>query len=114
MDKGPRLTICSVYHSPETKEFLELNWELVSRLNSATDWIWTVVDNTPNDNRITVDEKKLLSIKAFLTCVINEKETWAKQLLEMVLAFEKNLTLEEAVQWYQEKINQAPSHKHFF
>ena len=67
-----------------------------------------------NHKELTVDEKKLLSIKAFLTCVINEKETWAKQLLEMVLAFEKNLTLEEAVQWYQEKINQAPSDKHFF
>src|SRR3989344_4044962 len=76
MDKGPRLTIFSVYHSPETKEFLELNWELVSRLNSAKDGIWTVMDKTPSDSRITVDEKKFIVYKGLDIEFLRDVFSW--------------------------------------
>ena len=105
MDKGPRLTICSVYHSPETKEFLELNWELVSRLNSAKDWIWTVMDNTPSDSRITVDEKKFIVYKGLDIEFLRDVFSWPE-----VVSFHHSMAINYLFIVYPEWINSILEH----
>lgn len=46
-DTKPLLTICSVCHSPENKELLELNYAFTKAINSERRWRWMVADNTP-------------------------------------------------------------------
>lgn len=48
-DLSNELTIASVYHSLESKKLLELNLELVQKLNPASKLNWIVADNTPSD-----------------------------------------------------------------
>ena len=49
MDKEPELTIISVYHDNYTKRLIELNEDLVCRLNPDSNWMWLVGDNSlPN------------------------------------------------------------------
>lgn len=43
------ITICSVYHSLETKKLVEMNYELTKRTNPETDFFWILADNTPPD-----------------------------------------------------------------
>lgn len=43
------ITICSVYHSLETKKLVEINYEFTKQMNSGTDFFWILADNTPKD-----------------------------------------------------------------
>lgn len=43
-----QLTICSAYHTLERKYLLEIQWDLINKLNSRKDWIWIAADNTPS------------------------------------------------------------------
>lgn len=43
------LTILSVYHSAESKNFLELNYRLTKELNQDAALTWLIADNTPDD-----------------------------------------------------------------
>lgn len=43
----PQLTICSVYHSDMSKRLLEMNEELIRRLNPDVSWVRFVVNNSP-------------------------------------------------------------------
>ena len=52
------LTICSVYHSIESKRLLELNYDFVRQMNQGTSIKWIVADNTPRDFSGSIDEKK--------------------------------------------------------
>lgn len=44
--KNNSLTVCSVYHSPETRELLELNFDLTKKYNTNTALRWIAVDNS--------------------------------------------------------------------
>ena len=55
------ITICSVYHSLEAKRLLELNYDLVKKMNPDVQIHWIVADNTPkgftdkiNENKFTI------------------------------------------------------------
>ena len=55
------ITICSVYHSLEAKRLLELNYDLVQKMNPNIQIQWIVADNTPkgftdkiNENKFTI------------------------------------------------------------
>ncbi|KKW35732.1 hypothetical protein A2852_01345 [Candidatus Adlerbacteria bacterium RIFCSPHIGHO2_01_FULL_54_23] len=43
------LTVLSVYHSAESKKFLELNYRLTKALNPGVNLSWLIADNTPDD-----------------------------------------------------------------
>lgn len=58
MEKQPELTICSVYYSAANKKLLELNWDLVNKLNPDKNWVWLVADNTPPELGYKIDGKK--------------------------------------------------------
>jgi len=58
MAERSELTICSVYYSSLNKDLLELNWELVNKLNSSKNWVWLVADNTPTEVAGKIDGKK--------------------------------------------------------
>ena len=45
------LTICAVYHSPETRALLDMNVAFVRRMNPGSDIRWLVSDNSPNATR---------------------------------------------------------------
>ncbi|MEK7503324.1 MAG: hypothetical protein AAB556_02690 [Patescibacteria group bacterium] len=40
------ITICSVFHSEDSKKLLELNFNLAKKLNPNSDYEWVVADNT--------------------------------------------------------------------
>lgn len=69
----PDITICSVYHSADSKALLEMNEELTARLNPDAAWIWLVADNTPEEKRIPVDPRRFTVARgidrAVLECV---------------------------------------------
>lgn len=48
------ITICSVFHSPESKKLLELNFDLVQKLNPGADFEWVVADNSPDQREFLV------------------------------------------------------------
>lgn len=52
------ITICSVYHSLESKHLLELNWRLTRALNPNVNFIWLVADNTPLGFIDVIDNSK--------------------------------------------------------
>ncbi len=52
------LTICSVYHSSEAKRLLELNYDVVKKMNPGVPIHWLVADNTPEGFTDTIDEHK--------------------------------------------------------
>ncbi|MDP3779190.1 MAG: hypothetical protein Q8R30_04070 [bacterium] len=56
------ITICSVYHSPETKRLLELNYDLVKALNPEMPIRWVVGDNTPPDMKEKIDPRKFIVV----------------------------------------------------
>lgn len=58
MTQTPELTICSVYYSSSDKELLELNWELVRKLNPVQNWTWLVADNSPPSLEEKIDARK--------------------------------------------------------
>lgn len=43
---GEKITILSVFHSAESKKLLEINFDLVQKLNPKADFEWIVADNT--------------------------------------------------------------------
>jgi len=49
MKTNPELTIVSVYHSPESRVLLELNYDAVQALNKKQNWKWVVADNSPKE-----------------------------------------------------------------
>ncbi|MEK7560315.1 MAG: hypothetical protein AAB522_03395 [Patescibacteria group bacterium] len=49
-----KLTILSVFHSPESKKLLELNFKLVQKLNLGTEYEWVVADNMPEETSISL------------------------------------------------------------
>lgn len=52
------ITICSVYHSLEAKRLLELNYDLVKKLNPNANVRWVVGDNTLPDFSEKLDPQK--------------------------------------------------------
>ena len=52
------LTICSVYHSSETKALLELNYDVVKKMNPGVQIRWIAADNTPKGFTDKIDEHK--------------------------------------------------------
>lgn len=54
------LTICSAYHSSETKKLLELNMDLTARMNSSQNWAWFVAENTPSGFTDKIDRNKFV------------------------------------------------------
>ena len=59
----PRLTICSVYHSLNSKTLLEMNEELTRRLNPGASWTWLACDNSPETARIPVDPARFSVVR---------------------------------------------------
>ena len=59
----PRLTICSVYHSLNSKTLLDMNWELTARLNPDASWVWLACDNSPEADRIRVDPARFSEVR---------------------------------------------------
>lgn len=55
---NPELTICTVYHSPQTMRELERNYDLVKVLNPGVPFRWIVADNRPKDADFEIDGKK--------------------------------------------------------
>lgn len=49
MNSNPELTIISVFHDNYTKRLVELNEELVRKLNPTAKWIWLAGDNSLPD-----------------------------------------------------------------
>ena len=49
MDKNPIITICSVYHSFETRKIMEANYELTKKMNPGVSFTWVLADNTPKN-----------------------------------------------------------------
>lgn len=45
-----KITILSVFHSPESKRLLELNFDLVEKLNPDAAFEWVVADNSPSQS----------------------------------------------------------------
>ncbi len=56
------ITICSVYHSSETKRLLELNYDLVTALHPGTPIRWIVGDNTPSEMKEKIDPQKFIVV----------------------------------------------------
>ena len=63
MNPDNELTICSVYHSRESKRLLELNYNLVRTLNPDADIRWVVANNTPDGFSEKLDPKKFIIVK---------------------------------------------------
>lgn len=57
------LTICSVYHSLNSKTLLDMNEELVRRLNPGAVWTWLACDNSPEANRIIGDPARFSLVR---------------------------------------------------
>jgi len=43
------ITICSVYHSSETKKLVEMNYGLTKKKNPGVDFSWVLAENAPED-----------------------------------------------------------------
>lgn len=52
---GYEITICSVYHSPESKKLLEINADFVKKMNPGVSWRWLAVDNSLSGLAIDVE-----------------------------------------------------------
>ena len=52
------ITICSVYHSLQAKRLLELNYDLVKKMNPDAQIHWIVADNTPKGFADKINESK--------------------------------------------------------
>lgn len=57
------LTICSVYHSQDSKKLLELNYDFTRALNPDQKFRWVVADSTPPGLVEKIDEKKFFVIE---------------------------------------------------
>lgn len=57
------VTICSVYHSPLARAFLELNRDLVEKMNPGAKWRWLAVDNSPAAAPLLLDAAKFDTLK---------------------------------------------------
>lgn len=54
-----KLTIFSVYHSENSKNLLELNYDLVKKLNPGVEFEWILADNaSPMGQKILVNQEK--------------------------------------------------------
>ena len=69
MKSEPELTIVSVYHDSYTRRLIELNEELVRKLNPSAKWIWLAGDNSLPET-VTGDSNQRSSI--------NDKERFFK------------------------------------
>jgi glycosyltransferase involved in cell wall biosynthesis len=58
-----KLTICSAFHSPESKRLLELNGQLVRALNPNTPFEWLVADNRPDRTASGLDPNTFGSLE---------------------------------------------------
>lgn len=56
----PEITICSIYHSPQSRKFLEMNERFARERNPEVSWVWIVADNL-------LDGGKRLDPKLFQT-----------------------------------------------
>ena len=64
-DAESSLTICSVsFHS---KFFLNMNWELTRQLNGKGEWVWVVVENSPEGSgeRLDVRDERFHVVDGF-------------------------------------------------
>src|SRR3989338_7002039 len=57
------LTIISVYHDYLTKKMIETNYDLLTKLNSSTNWIWLVGDNSRPELKEKIDSAKFRVIE---------------------------------------------------
>ena len=73
----PQLSICSVYHSAESREELEQNYELVSAMNPGIYFEWLVGDNTQDDLIPKVDAKKFKVFRGAGNEFWEHKPGWA-------------------------------------
>lgn len=61
--QNPELTILSVFHSPHSARFLELNEEFARAKNSSKNWVWLVADNAPEEGMVRLDPQKFTVIE---------------------------------------------------
>jgi len=57
------VTVCSVYHSSAAKWLLELNYDIVHKLNSGIKIHWIVADNTAEDFTDKIDGNKFTVVR---------------------------------------------------
>ncbi|MEK7560791.1 MAG: glycosyltransferase [Patescibacteria group bacterium] len=57
------LSICSIYHSPQTRRLLELNRDFAARMNRHNKWVWIAGDNTPANAPSPIDETKFTPVR---------------------------------------------------
>lgn len=62
-NKNAELTICSTYYSPESKNLLELNYDITKKLNPDKNFIWIASDGSEPGQNNKVDINKFFLIE---------------------------------------------------
>src|SRR3989338_9467411 len=70
--KNLDLTICSVYHSPETMELLEINYDLAKKLNPGVNFTWISADGSEPGDTNEIDPKKFTRVKGVNSAEIGD------------------------------------------
>lgn len=83
------LTICSVYHSQDSKRLLELNYDLIKMLNPEAPFVWVVADNTPAEFPQKVDSNKFVVIQGIPRP--DNYPSWIRGSFHHTLALQKTL-----------------------